>query len=42
MNDGSYDDSTAYVCRSCSILSPTATLPMDEGDDDEYKEIYRS
>ena len=44
INDDYYDDDTAYVCRACSVSSSTATLPMDEGDDDEddTKEIYRS
>jgi hypothetical protein len=42
MNNDSYDDNTACICRSCSVSSSTATLPMDEGNDDEHKEIYRS
>ena len=44
MTDDYYDDDSTYICRSCSVSSSTATLPMDEGDEDDelQKEIYRS
>ena len=42
MNNDSYDDNTTYICRSCSVSLSTATLPVDEEDYDEHKEIYLS
>ncbi len=42
MNDYCFDDNTAYICISYSLSSPTTTLSMDEGDDDEHKGIYCS